>query len=130
MAKSIYLPGMHGAQPIPSAAVVGNILMSGGISGVDPDTGETPEDIEGQCANIFQNVRRIMEAAGGTPDDIVKFTVFLAPGQARDAINAQWVEMYPDEDRRPARHSLQHPGLTGRAVVQCEIMAVLSGPGA
>ncbi len=125
MAKSIYIPGMHAGQPIPAAAVVGNILMSGGITGLDPDTGETPEAIEDQCANLFQNIRRIMEAAGGTPDDIVKVTVFLKPGENREAINVEWEKMYPDEATRPARHALQHTGLAGRTVVQCDITAVL-----
>lgn len=125
MAKSIYVQGMHAGQPIPAAAVVGNILMSGGITGLDPETGTTPESIEEQCEQLFKNIRAIMEQAGGTPDDIVKVTVFLKPGENREAVNVEWAKMYPDEASRPARHALQHTGLGGATLIQCDITAVL-----
>ena len=43
--KSIEVEGFsHGANPIPAASRVGNIVMTGGISGQDPVTGKVPED--------------------------------------------------------------------------------------
>jgi enamine deaminase RidA (YjgF/YER057c/UK114 family) len=35
------------------------------------------EDLDAQCRQMFANVRRVIEAAGGTPDDIVKMTVWI-----------------------------------------------------
>jgi len=68
--RSIEVPGLrHGALPIPQASVVANLLVSGGINPIDPETGATPDDTDGQVAMAFANVRRVLAAAGGTPAD-------------------------------------------------------------
>jgi len=123
--RSIEVPGLrHGTLPIPQASVVGNLLVSGGINPVDPETGETPDDTDGQVAMAFANVRRVLTAAGGTPEDIVKCTVFVQDKAIRPVIDKYWVEMFPDEASRPARHTLR-TDLQGRTQLQLEIMAVL-----
>jgi 2-iminobutanoate/2-iminopropanoate deaminase len=38
-------------------------------------------DIRAQTRQCFENIRHIIEAAGGTLSDLVKVTVFLRPGQ-------------------------------------------------
>jgi enamine deaminase RidA (YjgF/YER057c/UK114 family) len=45
-------------------------MMSSGIFGMEPETRKTPPDIESQCKLMFQNIRRVMEAAGLTPGRI------------------------------------------------------------
>ena len=55
---------------------------------------------------MFDNVRRVIEAAGGTPDDIVKMTVWITDRALRPTINKYWVEMFPDPHSRPARHTV------------------------
>ena len=123
--RSIEVPGLrHGALPIPQASVVGNLLVSGGINPVDPETGATPDGTDEQVAMAFANVRRVLAAAGGTPGDIVKCTVFVQDRAIRPVIDKYWVEMFPDEASRPARHTLR-TDLQGRTQLQLEIMAVL-----
>jgi enamine deaminase RidA (YjgF/YER057c/UK114 family) len=123
--RSIEVPGLrHGALPIPLASVVGNLLVSGGINPVDPESGATPDDTDEQVAIAFANVRRVLAAAGGTPEDIVKCTVFVQDKAIRPVIDKYWVEMFPDEASRPARHTLR-TDLRGRTQLQLEIMAVL-----
>jgi enamine deaminase RidA (YjgF/YER057c/UK114 family) len=125
--RSIDIPGLsHGPNPIPQAAVVGNLLVSGGVMGMEPDTHEMPDDLPAQCRLMFANIRRIMEAAGGTTEDIVKLTVFLKPGLPRDALNQEWVAMFPDPASRPARHTLVYDLPMGM-LIQCEIIAMLEG---
>ena len=46
-----------------------------------------------------------MEKAGGTTEDIGHMTVFLKEESYRDAINKEWLKMFPDEHNRPARHA-------------------------
>ena len=55
---------------------------------------------------MFANVRRVIEAAGGTPDDIVKMTVWITDRALRPIMNKHWVEMFPDPHSRPARHTV------------------------
>jgi len=110
--------------PIPQAAVVGNLLASGGISPIDPETGATPDGTDEQVALAFANVRRVMTAAGGSIDDIVKCTVFVRDRAIRPVVDKYWVEMFPDQASRPARHMLP-ADLQGNIQLQLEIMAVL-----
>ena len=122
--RSIEVPGLRHNAPIPQASVVGNLLVSGGIGPVDPETGATPDGTDEQVAMAFANVRRVLAAAGGTPGDVVKFTVFAQDRAIRSVVDKYWVEMFPDAASRPARHTLRYE-LQGSMQLQIEIMAVL-----
>jgi 2-iminobutanoate/2-iminopropanoate deaminase len=121
---SIEVPGLGHSAPIPQASVVGNLLVSGGISPIDPETGATPDGTDEQVATAFANVRRVLAAAGGTVDDVVKCTVFVQDKAIRPVVDKYWVEMFPDEASRPARHMLS-ADLRAGTQLQLEIMAVL-----
>jgi len=122
--RSIEVPGLRHGAPIPQASVVGNLLVSGGISPTDPETGATPDGTDEQVATAFANVRRVLAAAGGTVDDVVKCTVFVQDKAIRPVVDKYWVEMFPDEASRPARHMLS-ADLRAGTQLQLEIMAVL-----
>ena len=122
--RSIHVPGLAHKAPIPNAAVVDNVLMSGGIGGQDPETGNVPDSLDEQAALVFANARRIVEAAGGSLDDIVKFTFFMRDRRQKDAIDRIWLELFPDPDTRPARHTFTSE-LAEPLLVQCDIVAVL-----
>jgi 2-iminobutanoate/2-iminopropanoate deaminase len=122
--ESINVTGLgHGGLPIPAACRVDNIVMSGGINGHDPATGQLPESVEGQVRQMFANVRAVLAAAGATPDDVVKVTCFVGDPSYRAALNPAWTELFPDELSRPARHTLPL-ALDGGRFVQCDVMAV------
>jgi 2-iminobutanoate/2-iminopropanoate deaminase len=122
--RSIEVPGVRHKNPIPSACRRGPIVTSGGIFGADPDTGVVPGDFDLQCRFMFENVRRIMAAAGGSSDDIVKMTVWIADRGLREILNRHWVAMFPDPHSRPARHTLTSHDLAAPVQVQCDILAV------
>lgn len=127
MPRSIEIDGLHhGGMPIPTASRVGPIVASGGILGMDPANGEVPESLERQVELAFANVAAVIAAAGGTVDDIVKITCFVADRRARDHVNARWLEMFPDAARRPARHTLAQT-LPGHVQIQLEILAYVPG---
>jgi enamine deaminase RidA (YjgF/YER057c/UK114 family) len=121
--KSIEIEGFAHKNPIPAASRVGNMLMTGIITGTDPATGKLAETLEAQCANVFHHVRSIMKAAGGSTDDIIKMNVWMADRSRRDVLNAEWVKMFPDADTRPARHTSQ-TALEGGQLIVCDITAV------
>jgi 2-iminobutanoate/2-iminopropanoate deaminase len=122
--KSIEIAGMGHENPIPAASRIGPFLVSGSIAGKDPQ-GKIVEGIEAQCAHMFGNIRKILEAAGGKPEDILKVTVWLKDLGNRKHVNRYWLEMFPDPESRPARHTFASPDLAEPILVQCEIMAVL-----
>src|SRR3954454_24554472 len=75
--KSIHIGNLKHVNPIQNACRIGNLLMSGVVLGRDPATGIMPERIEDQCANIFAHMKTIVEAGGGSTEDIIKVTVWL-----------------------------------------------------
>lgn len=121
---SIHISGFAHVNPIPAACRIGNILVSGGIHGMDPATGRTAESLDDQLRFMFQHVRTVMEAAGGTTDDIIKMSVVLKDRAQRPALNVEWIKMFPDEHSRPARHTSEG-NLSPGMLAQCDIMAVI-----
>jgi 2-iminobutanoate/2-iminopropanoate deaminase len=122
--KSIHIEGMEHGAPIPNGAVIGNLVFSSAISGKDAKTGVLSNDPVTQADAMFRNLRLFMEKAGGTPDNIAHVKVYLKDEKYRDAVNQSWVEMFPDEHDRPARHALKVE-LRGDVLFQIEVVAVL-----
>jgi enamine deaminase RidA (YjgF/YER057c/UK114 family) len=122
--RSINVEGFGHVNPIPAASRIGDLLMSSVISGRDPASGAMPASIEDQCAQMFRVVRQIVEAAGGTPANIIKMTVWLRDPGNRGALNVEWLRLFPDPASRPARHTMPLAG-GGDSLVQCDITAVI-----
>ncbi|MFC4945772.1 RidA family protein [Pseudonocardia sp. GCM10023141] len=119
---SVDVEGLHHAgAPIPAASLVGSLLFSSGINGMDPTDGSIPEDPETQVALVFDNIRRILEQAGGTLGDVAKCTFFVRDRSLKTVIDDHWLKAFPDPASRPARHTLVQE-LTVQAL-QCEIVA-------
>ena len=122
---SIYVEGFGHKNPIPPAVRMGNMMFTGIIQGTDPATRTLPATLAEQCALMFDNVRRILEGAGGTADNIAKMTVWMKDRSQsqRDIVNAEWVTMFPDPATRPARHSMQ-ADLDGGKLIECDFIAM------
>ena len=52
------------------------VYLSGQI-GLDPNTMNMVEGIEAQIHRVFQNLRAVADAAGGSLDDMVKLNIYL-----------------------------------------------------
>jgi len=122
--QSINIPTYAHNNPIPAASRIGNFVATGLISGRDPQTGKLPETLAAQCENMFAHVKAIVEAAGGTTDDILKLNVQMRDSSQRAAVNEFWVKMFPDENARPARQTSQ-ADLGGGSLIQCDFLAVV-----
>jgi len=122
---SIYTEGFSHKNPIPAACRIGNTLYSGSIQGTDPATGTYGETLQAQCELMFDHVRRIIEQAGGSPADIIKMTVWMNDRSQRAALNTVWLQMFPDPQSRPARHTMQ-AALDGGKQIECDFIAILN----
>jgi 2-iminobutanoate/2-iminopropanoate deaminase len=117
-------PVGHNA-PIPMAARIGNMIMTSGIPGADPETGAMPASLEEQARNCFRNLENVLAKAGATRDDVLRITVFIKSNDNRQIVNPPWLEMFPDEHTRPARH--QTVVETLNFDIQIEATAVVTG---
>lgn len=114
------------ANPIPEAVRVGNVIYSSAVSGVDPKTMKAPDDLEAQTRLCFAHMKELLESVDASLDDIVKLEVSMtdsSPAQ-RAVLNKVWLETFPDEDDRPARHTSQGP-LSNNYLIQLEFVAVV-----
>ena len=124
--RSFEVSGLRHENPIPMGCIIGPFMMTSGIFGMEPETRKTPAGIESQCKLMFENIRRVMNAAGGSVEDIIKVVVWAKDKTFKEAVNKEWLQMFPDEHSRPARHTMLYQGFSGNTLIQCEIVAVLS----
>jgi 2-iminobutanoate/2-iminopropanoate deaminase len=117
-------PVMHNA-PIPMITRVGNMIFTSGVMGSDPKTGEMPESVEEQARNCFTNLINALAKAGATAGDVGHINVMIKETGYRTAVNPPWLELFPDEHSRPARHALVVPSLN--FAIQIEAIAVVQG---
>ncbi len=120
---SVYVEGFNHKNPIPAGCRVGPLLESGSIQGNDPATGKPADTVEQQCRYMLDNVRRIIVAGGGEIQDIVKLTVWMKDRNQRPALNVVWLEMFPDPQSRPARHTIIASELDMGKLIECSFTA-------
>lgn len=121
--RSIELEGLsHGDLPIPAASRVGPLLATGGVRGVDRETGVLAEGAAAQTRHMFANLRALIEAADADLESIVKITVWVTDRATRRWIDEEWRAMFPNPKSRPARHLLT-AALPGAMLVQCDALA-------
>jgi 2-iminobutanoate/2-iminopropanoate deaminase len=124
--RSIDIEGASHNAPIPMGCRIDNIVYSSGIMGTDPATGTVAESGPDQVRYAFENLKKFLDAAGVTTDDVIRMTVLLGDNSLRGAINEEWLKMFPDEESRPARHAMNLE-LAGTMLVQLEVIAVAKG---
>ncbi|HNY25992.1 MAG TPA: RidA family protein [Candidatus Sumerlaeota bacterium] len=121
----IVCPGAPAAiGPYSQAIKVDNMLYISGQIPVDPSTGqiETP-DVDGQTRQVLENLKAILEFAGGSMGSIVKTTVYLTSLLDFQVMNEAYAEYFPF--RPPARATVEVGRLPKDALVEIEAIAVL-----
>jgi 2-iminobutanoate/2-iminopropanoate deaminase len=106
--KVVSIPGDRPHHnPIPSAVVLGNLILPSVVSGRNRELPPEEDTIEKQAATAFRRMKAVVEAAGGSIDNIGKVFVYMRDLGRRDAVNKEWLAMFPDENNRPARHAIK-----------------------
>lgn len=103
IARGMIPPGVMAARQNQS-----RLAFSSMMSGHDDDGQghRLPETVEGEAAVLFRHIREFMDAAGGTPADLVQITLYVMDDAYRAAAEEQVVKMFPDPAARPAYHIL------------------------
>ena len=120
--KSIDVGGFGHQNPIPAATRLGPLLVTSIIAPFDPGSRNVPADPAAQIENVFIHAGEILEAAGATWDDVVKFTFYVEDIKTRELINDPWVKRFPDPESRPSRHTML---ALGGPAVRGELMAYI-----
>ena len=109
--------------PYNQAVKSGHLIYTSGQIPIDPTTGLfVPGGIREQSIQVLENLKSVLEAAGGTLDDVIKTTVFLADMADFPEVNTIYTE-YFGEDNAPARSTVQVAGLPLGALVEIELVA-------
>jgi 2-iminobutanoate/2-iminopropanoate deaminase len=122
--KSIYTDAFGHSNPIPAACRLGPLLVTGIINGEDTSRPDGPGSFEEQCALMFRRISEVLAAAGASTDQIVKINFSVPDLNMRDALNREWVTMFPEEANRPARQTTRMDLDRGK-LIQCDVMAWL-----
>lgn len=110
--------------PYSQAITVGNTLYLSGQIGMNPATGElVSADVREQAVQALKNMKAVLAAAGATPANVVKTTVFLADMADFGAVNEVYAEVFTADT--PARSCVAVAGLPKGARVEVEAIAVL-----
>lgn len=124
---AVYVSGISfRGMPVPFGSRKGPLFASSGIPGSDPETELLPDDSALQVKFLFANIKRGIEAAGGSLDDIIKCTFHLRDEEIRQHLNAGWEAAFPDPASRPARHTLMLQDFPRDIAVMAEFLAVVS----
>jgi enamine deaminase RidA (YjgF/YER057c/UK114 family) len=119
------VPG-EGSASYAHATWVGNLLFTAGILPFDIDGAVVSQDPEAQATFVLESLTRILAAAGVTPGDLVKLTVWIDRAADRDALSracASYLSHAIAGGVYPALAMLIAPLGHGAARVQVEAVA-------
>ena len=109
--------------PYSQAVRKGGMLFLSGQIPLDPATGQLVEgDIAAQARRVFDNLRAVCAAAGGSFDDVVRVGIYLTDLGDFAAVNAVMAENF--QAPFPARSTIEVSGLPRGARV--EVDAILA----
>jgi 2-iminobutanoate/2-iminopropanoate deaminase len=111
--------------PYSQAVRIGDFLYTSGQVALDPATGQiVPGGIEAQTARVLENLKAVLEAAGGALSQVFKTTVFLKDMNDFAAMNAIYGQYFaPEGTVAPARSTVEVGRLPKDALVEIEVIA-------
>ena len=106
------------------AVRAGKTLYLSGQIGLDPATGRLVDGIENQILRVFENLKAVAEAAGGSLADAVKLTVYLTDlahfARVNEIMSAYFEQPYP------ARAAVGVAALPRGALIEADAILVLA----
>ena len=104
---------------------VGDTVYLSGQIGLDPQSGQLVEGIDAQIVRVFDNLKAVAEAAGGSLADVVKLNVFLTDLGNFAKVNETMARYF--QQPYPARAAVGVASLPRGALVEADAVMVLGG---
>ena len=108
--------------PYSQAILAGDILFASGQIPINPQSGEIPEELEGQARQVFENILGVLGEAGLSFQNIVKTTVFLKNFDDFSLMNQIYSEFFSAP--YPARSCVEVARLPKDVLIEIEFIAV------
>ena len=105
------------------AVKVGDTVYLSGQIGLDPATMQLVEGIDAQIIRVFDNLKAVVEAAGGSLADVVKLNVFLTDLGNFAKVNEAMARYFSTPF--PARAAIGVAALPRGALVEADGVVVL-----
>jgi 2-iminobutanoate/2-iminopropanoate deaminase len=109
--------------PYNQGIVAGGVLYTSGQLPIHPVTGEVPASIEEQTAQVLENLKAIVEAAGATMENVVKCTVYIQSMSDFAAMNQVYATYFFDNP--PARACVEVSKMAKNALVEIDAIVLL-----
>ena len=120
--KAVTAKGAATVGPYAHAVRAGKLLYLSGQTPIDPATGRLLEgDVKALTAQCFANLFGVLEAAGMTPDNVVKVNVFLTDMADFAAMNEVYATRF--EPPFPARTTIGVASLPLGSPIEIEMIA-------
>ena len=108
--------------PYSPAVVYCDYVFISGQLGMDKD-GNLKEGIEAQTRQALENVKALLESAGGSMDNIVKVTIYTTDISQFSKINEIYSEFF--KEPYPARAVIEVKALPKNALIEIEAIAIM-----
>ena len=109
--------------PYSQAVRAGGVVYLSGQIPLDPATGElVSADIATEARRVFDNLKAVCEAAGGSLDDVARVGIYLMDLSDFAAVNAVMADYF--RAPYPARSTIQVAGLPRGARVEVDAVLV------
>lgn len=109
--------------PYSQAIKAGNTVYMSGQIPLDPKSMELVEGFEAQTVQVFENLKAVAEAAGGSLADIVKLNIFLTDLGNFAAVNEVMTRYF--QEPFPARAAIGISALPRGAQVEMDAVLVI-----
>lgn len=107
------------------AVKVGDTVYLSGQIGLDPASMQLVDGIDAQIVRVFDNLKAVAEAAGGSLGDVVKLNVFLTDLGHFAKVNETMAQYFAEPF--PARAAVGVAALPRGALVEADAVMVVSG---
>ena len=107
--------------PYSQAILVGGMLYTSGQIALRPDGTMVEGGVAEQTRQVLSNLSAVLEAAGGTLNDVIKTTIYLAEIEDFITVNRIYAEFFGDH--RPARSTVAVKTLPKGALVEIDCIA-------
>jgi 2-iminobutanoate/2-iminopropanoate deaminase len=114
----IEVRGLTHRDPLPNAARLGDYVFTSVIVPWDLTTSEPVVGEDAQTDQCFDNMRIVMEEAGGTIDDVVLQWVYLNDFAYQPYMVDVYLEAWPIGQYQAARKTFRYP-MGGQIQIQC-----------
>ena len=107
--------------PYSQAIKVNNLVFTAGQIALNPKTNQMVEgDIVVHAAQIFKNIKSILEAAGTSLDNAIKVNVYLKDINDFQKMNEIYEKYITN---KPARATIQAAALPKNALIEMDVIA-------